>query len=105
MSGSVDEILRAALANALVAVQAHEQELGRLDAVAGDGDHGSTMVRGLAAAVAAADGPAMRTACDIGVGWVNNIAVVGCGVGVGVENQKRFRSSSSTPASCFFIRS
>ena len=58
MSGSVDEILRAALANALVAVQAHEQELGRLDAVAGDGDHGSTMVRGLAAAVAAADGAA-----------------------------------------------
>ena len=32
-----------------------EDELGRLDAVAGDGDHGSGMVRGLRAAVAAAE--------------------------------------------------
>jgi dihydroxyacetone kinase len=32
-----------------------EQELGRIDAVAGDGDHGSGMARGLRAAVEAAD--------------------------------------------------
>ena len=32
-----------------------EQELGRIDAVAGDGDHGSGMARGLRAAVAAAE--------------------------------------------------
>ena len=38
----------------LVSVRSAEAELGRLDAVAGDGDHGSGMVRGLAAAVAAA---------------------------------------------------
>ncbi|MBB4934806.1 dihydroxyacetone kinase [Lipingzhangella halophila] len=45
-----------ALAAALAAVEAHEQELGRLDAVAGDGDHGQGIVRGLRAAVAAARG-------------------------------------------------
>lgn len=32
-------------------IRANETELGRLDAVAGDGDHGSGMVRGLTAAV------------------------------------------------------
>jgi dihydroxyacetone kinase len=37
------------------AVAADEAELGRIDAVAGDGDHGTGMVRGLTAAVAAAD--------------------------------------------------
>ncbi len=35
--------------------QEKEQELGRLDAAAGDGDHGTTMLRGLTAAVAAID--------------------------------------------------
>lgn len=34
----------------------HEAELGRLDAVAGDGDHGAGMVRGFTAAYAATDG-------------------------------------------------
>jgi dihydroxyacetone kinase len=43
------------LALALETIAAHEDELGRLDAAAGDGDHGTTMVRGLRAAVAAAD--------------------------------------------------
>lgn len=33
-------------------VREHEQELGRIDAVAGDGDHGRGMVKGLSAAVA-----------------------------------------------------
>lgn len=45
--GCVVEILH----NALGIFQAREQELGRLDAAAGDGDHGATMVRGLTAAV------------------------------------------------------
>ncbi|MFJ6747494.1 dihydroxyacetone kinase family protein [Streptomyces sp. NPDC091266] len=44
----------AALQAALDRVAAHEDELGRLDAVAGDGDHGIGIVRGLRAAVAAA---------------------------------------------------
>jgi len=46
---------RAALCNALTAIAEMEAELGRLDAAAGDGDHGAGMVRGLRAAVAATD--------------------------------------------------
>ncbi|HLI01050.1 MAG TPA: dihydroxyacetone kinase family protein [Acidimicrobiales bacterium] len=49
-------VARDALAAMLAAVREHEAELGRLDAFAGDGDHGSGMVRGLTAAVRAADG-------------------------------------------------
>ncbi|MFF2810066.1 dihydroxyacetone kinase family protein [Streptomyces sp. NPDC058000] len=44
----------AALHAALELVAANEDELGRLDAVAGDGDHGIGIVRGLRAAAAAA---------------------------------------------------
>jgi dihydroxyacetone kinase len=50
-----DNHVAAILHNALSHFQAQEHELGRLDAAAGDGDHGATMVRGLAAAVAAVD--------------------------------------------------
>ena len=46
-------VVRAALAAMLDAVGAHADELGRLDAVAGDGDHGLGMTRGLRAAVEA----------------------------------------------------
>ena len=49
-------IIRRALAAAEAAISDNEAELGRLDAVAGDGDHGAGMVRGMAAAVAAAHG-------------------------------------------------
>jgi D-erythrulose 4-kinase len=52
-----------ALAAMLHTVQEHESELGRLDAVAGDGDHGTGMVRGLTAALAAAE-----AAADAGLG-------------------------------------
>jgi len=45
---------RAMLAAMLDALVENEAELGRLDAVAGDGDHGMGMVRGMRAAVAAA---------------------------------------------------
>ncbi len=47
------QIVRQCMQQALVAIQAREDELGRLDAAAGDGDHGATMVRGLTAANAA----------------------------------------------------
>lgn len=66
-----------ALAGMLAAVQASEAELGRLDAVAGDGDHGSGMVRGLSAAAEAAQdavvsgvtlGPALQAA---GAAWAD----------------------------------
>ncbi|MCZ0993245.1 DAK2 domain-containing protein [Streptomyces noursei] len=46
--------MTAALHAALELVAANEAELGRLDAVAGDGDHGIGIVRGLRAAAAAA---------------------------------------------------
>src|SRR4029077_19405134 len=47
--------VRAALEAMLETVLAAEDELGRIDAVAGDGDHGVGMVRGLKAATAAAE--------------------------------------------------
>jgi dihydroxyacetone kinase len=43
-----------ALERALDALRGSEAELGKLDAAAGDGDHGSGMVRGMTAAVEAA---------------------------------------------------
>lgn len=45
-----------ALERALGTLQDAEHELGRLDAAAGDGDHGAGMVRGMGAAVEAARG-------------------------------------------------
>jgi dihydroxyacetone kinase len=45
-----------ALERALSALQDAEGELGKLDAAAGDGDHGAGMVRGMGAAVEAARG-------------------------------------------------
>ncbi|MFI2104211.1 dihydroxyacetone kinase family protein [Isoptericola sp. NPDC019693] len=53
----------AGLAAATAAVHEAEQELGRMDAVAGDGDHGRGMVRGLDHGLAAA-----RQAADAGWG-------------------------------------
>lgn len=49
-------IAREILDAMLAVVTEHETELGRIDAVAGDGDHGSGMVRGLRAATAAVQG-------------------------------------------------
>jgi dihydroxyacetone kinase len=45
-----------ALERALESLKSSEDELGKLDAVAGDGDHGAGMVRGMTAAVEAAQG-------------------------------------------------
>lgn len=47
--------VRDGLAAALDSITAMEAELGRLDAAAGDGDHGAAVVRGLRAAVAVVD--------------------------------------------------
>ncbi len=47
---------RAAVVAASQAIEAAEDELGRLDAAAGDGDHGAGMARGFRAAVAAIGG-------------------------------------------------
>ena len=54
--GPAGESARKALRAALAAIEEMESELGRLDAAAGDGDHGAGMVRGLRATVAAIDG-------------------------------------------------
>ncbi|WP_433784999.1 dihydroxyacetone kinase family protein [Actinomycetospora sp. CA-101289] len=61
-------IAAAALTAALEAVVEHEDELGRLDAVAADGDHGQGIVRGMRGAVAAArtSGATGDTASDVG---------------------------------------
>ncbi|MEV7550436.1 dihydroxyacetone kinase family protein [Amycolatopsis sp. NPDC089917] len=57
-------IVDRALTAALHVIEANEAELGRLDAVAADGDHGLGMTRGMRAAVAAArrDGESLSTA-------------------------------------------
>jgi dihydroxyacetone kinase phosphoprotein-dependent L subunit len=47
-------IVRQIIERALEIIATNEAELGRLDAAAGDGDHGAGMVRGFKAAVAAA---------------------------------------------------
>ena len=54
--GQFGQQARAALRQALATIEEMESELGRLDAAAGDGDHGAGMVRGLRAAVKAIDG-------------------------------------------------
>ncbi|MBF6175978.1 dihydroxyacetone kinase family protein [Nocardia blacklockiae] len=73
-SAAVDAAARecgAAVARVVRAVAsemvAAEEELGRIDAVAGDGDHGRGMVRGTAAARAAADAAVARGAGPGGV--------------------------------------
>ncbi|GIG67387.1 dihydroxyacetone kinase family protein [Phytomonospora endophytica] len=54
--------VRACLAAMLAAVAGAERSLGELDAIAGDGDHGRGMVRGLRAACRSADDPALGPA-------------------------------------------
>lgn len=54
-------VVHVLLAAALDRVSGQEDELGRLDAVAGDGDHGQGIVRGLRSAVDAADRAGSRS--------------------------------------------
>jgi dihydroxyacetone kinase len=63
---SAARVVAAAFASMADAVADVENELGRLDAVAGDGDHGAGMVRGLyaAAAATAVAGPSAADALD-----------------------------------------
>jgi dihydroxyacetone kinase len=53
---NTDSAVLAALEVAAAVLHEHAQELGRLDAVAGDGDHGRGMCRGIDAALGAARG-------------------------------------------------
>jgi dihydroxyacetone kinase len=72
--GEFGKRARAALRQALATIEEMESELGRLDAAAGDGDHGAGMVRGLRAAVEAIegfDGTARQTFRRGGVAFQN----------------------------------
>jgi dihydroxyacetone kinase len=71
-SRQVASTVLAALEAAQAAVREAEGDLGRLDAVAGDGDHGRGMVRGLDHAVAAA-----RRAANAGAGAAGLLAAAG----------------------------
>jgi D-erythrulose 4-kinase len=60
------EIATRGISRAAAVLHEHEAELGDIDSIAGDGDHGRGMVRGIDAALAAA-----RSAVESGgVGWV-----------------------------------
>ena len=61
--------VRAAVQSVVATIDAHVGELGRLDAIAGDGDHGIGMQRGAHAALAAA-----RLAADAGAGAGTTLA-------------------------------
>ena len=50
MADTAREAVDLSLRRAQQAIEAHVEELGALDAAAGDGDHGTTMLRGLRAA-------------------------------------------------------
>ena len=72
--GAAGAQARAALRNARAVMESVEQELGRLDAAAGDGDHGAGMVRGFRAAVDAISddsGTARRAFTRAGIGFQN----------------------------------
>lgn len=58
--------VRAALAAAEATIREHERELGRIDAVAGDGDHGRGMVKGVTAATARV----AEWGEEVGGGWL-----------------------------------
>ena len=55
MNTSAQAVVIEALHKWVAVFREKEQELGRLDAAAGDGDHGTTMLRGRVAAAAAVD--------------------------------------------------
>jgi len=55
-AGVAGTMMRRALTRILASIEEAELELGRLDAAAGDGDHGMGMARGFRAAVSAIDG-------------------------------------------------
>ncbi|MFI7483813.1 dihydroxyacetone kinase family protein [Kocuria sp. M1R5S2] len=60
----------AGLRRASATLEDHENELGAIDAVAGDGDHGRGMVKGASAALAAAE----AVAGTAGAGWMLRVA-------------------------------
>ena len=75
VAGAMGTASRAAIRAALAAIEAAEDELARLDAAAGDGDHGAGMVRGFraaAAAVSGTDGTAQATFAQAGKAFMDS---------------------------------
>jgi len=74
-AADLGRVAAAVLAQAQAVVVEHEKELGRLDAIAGDGDHGIGMRRGVEAAAsaardaAAAGGSVQRVLTAAGEAW------------------------------------
>ncbi len=60
-----------ALEKSLAVIEEKEEELGRLDALAGDGDHGAGMVRGFGAAVEAEGGSASGVLVQAGMAFAD----------------------------------
>ena len=75
-SRAAAEVARRAVAALGATVEEHKDELGRLDAVAGDGDHGIGMSRGAKAATEAAD-----AAAEAGAGVRTVLAAAGSAFG------------------------
>jgi dihydroxyacetone kinase len=70
-SQSAARVVHAALVAVKATIDENADELGRIDAVAGDGDHGIGMQRGVTAAVAAAD---VALAAGAGAGTLLDLA-------------------------------
>ncbi|MEA2527943.1 MAG: D-erythrulose 4-kinase [Thermomicrobiales bacterium] len=86
-AGEAGRIVQEALRAALATIEEREEELGRLDAAAGDGDHGAGMARGFRAAVGAAEDSltARQTLVRGGTAFMNTAggasgALVGAGM-------------------------
>jgi dihydroxyacetone kinase len=105
-SRAASELLVGALQAVRRAVDAHAKELGRLDAIAGDGDHGLGMQRGVLAAAAAAQtafgrGAGVRTTLEQAAdAWANRAGgASGALWGVGLRAFAGELSDHSRPAS------
>ena len=75
-SRAAAEVARRAVATLSATVEEHKDELGRIDAIAGDGDHGIGMSRGAKAATEAAD-----AATEAGGGVQTVLAAAGSAFG------------------------
>lgn len=105
----------AILAQVRDVVVEHEEELGKLDAIAGDGDHGIGMRRGVDAAAAASDAAAgssvARVLTAAGEAWSERAggtsgALWGSGViaaGQALGNREAYSSSDSADAVNAFV--
>jgi dihydroxyacetone kinase len=116
-AAALGRLAAAVLAQAQDAVVEHEEELGRLDAIAGDGDHGIGMRRGVDAAAVAADAAAaagasvQRVLTAAGEAWSERAggtsgalwgsAVIAAGLALG--NKDSYRGEDASAAVTAFV--